>query len=128
MTKSNQFTPENPSIMDRLKELFRQGNVRHVVMKNETRQLVDLPLNIVLLGTLLAPWLVGIGIVIALVKGYRLELTNPEKHDTSGAAPLSDSPHGTTGPATPEDGSQSTATGLGDENPPASAAESAGDV
>lgn len=118
MTDSNQFTSESTSITDRLKALFQEGNARHVLMKKDTSQLVNLPLNIVLLGTLLAPWLVLIGIVIGLVKGYRLELTNPDRHEDAGSSPKPDSSHST----------DAEAGGTPDENPSASAAESAGDV
>jgi hypothetical protein len=130
MTESHQFTPDQPSITERLKHLFHEGMVRHVLLRKEERKIVDLPLNIVLLGALLAPWLVAIGAIIGLVNGYRVELTRPDDDDGSGtpSTPLSDSPHGPTATTLPDENPSTAGGTLPDENPPASAAESAGDV
>jgi hypothetical protein len=78
------FEPEKVSTKDRLKELFHEGMVRHVVVRKEARSIVDLPLNLVILGTLLAPWLVGIGALIALLTGYRISM---DRRDDTAAAP-----------------------------------------
>lgn len=43
-------------------------------MAKEERTIVNLPLNIVILATLLAPWLVGILFLIGLMTGYSLTL------------------------------------------------------
>jgi hypothetical protein len=46
----------------------RQGNIRRVIIKNEDgRVLIDIPLTIGVVGTLLAPQLAAIGAIAALV-------------------------------------------------------------
>jgi hypothetical protein len=65
---------QQQSKMDRLKDLFNEGMRRHVRMTKEERTIVNLPLNVVILGTLLAPWLIGILVLIGLMAGYNVTL------------------------------------------------------
>ncbi len=78
------WEPEKTSIKDRLKHLFHEGMVRHVIVRKEPRSIVDLPLDLIILGTLLAPWLVGIGALIALLTGYHIGM---ERRDDERAEP-----------------------------------------
>lgn len=84
-----QFAEER-SVGDRLKGLWRQGMVRHVLVRKGDNVPMDVPLDLVVLATLLAPWLVAIGGGIGLMKGYSIEMSrDPE----SGPAPAAgDSP------------------------------------
>ena len=65
---------QQQSKKDRLKDLFNEGMRRHVRMTKEERTIVNLPLNVVILGTLLAPWLIGILVLIGLMAGYNVTL------------------------------------------------------
>jgi hypothetical protein len=63
-----EFAFSGDTLLTRLKEILRAGNVRRVIIKNEEgRVLIDIPLTIGVVGTLLAPQLAAIGAIAALV-------------------------------------------------------------
>jgi len=67
-TRSEEFQFSGDSLLAKIKEIIHQGNVRRVIIKNEEgRPLVDIPLTIGVVGTLLAPQLAAIGAIAALV-------------------------------------------------------------
>lgn len=66
--RSEEFQFSGDSLLAKIKELIHAGNVRRVLIKNEDgRAIVDIPLTIGVVGTLLAPQLAAIGAVAALV-------------------------------------------------------------
>ncbi|MCC6388482.1 MAG: DUF4342 domain-containing protein [Dehalococcoidia bacterium] len=65
---------EGSRLQEQVKSLWRAGMVRHVYIRKDGHTPVDLPLLLVLAGGLLAPWLLGIGVVVALLVGYRLDV------------------------------------------------------
>jgi hypothetical protein len=66
--QSEEFKFSGDTLLAKINELIRQGNVRRVVIKNEEgRVLVDIPLVLGVVGTLLAPQLAAIGAIAALV-------------------------------------------------------------
>jgi CBS domain-containing protein len=67
-TRSEEFQFSGDTLLSRIKEILREGNIRRVVIKNEDgRVLIDIPLTIGVVGTLLAPQLAAIGAIAALV-------------------------------------------------------------
>jgi hypothetical protein len=66
--KSEEFQFSGDGLLAKIKELIHEGNVRRVILKNEDgRVLVDIPLTLGVVGTLLAPQLAAIGAIAALV-------------------------------------------------------------
>ena len=56
------------TLLGKIKDLIRAGNVRRVIIKNEDgKVLIDIPLTVGVVGTLLAPQLAAIGAIAALV-------------------------------------------------------------
>ena len=80
-----QFAEER-SVSDRLKGLWHEGMVRHVLVRKGDHVPINVPLNLVVLGTILAAWLVAIAAVIALVKGYSIEMRRGPQGDAVPAA------------------------------------------
>jgi hypothetical protein len=67
-SRSEEFQFSGDTLLTRVKEVIRAGNVRRVIIKNdEGRVLIDIPLTIGVVGTLLAPQLAAIGAIAALV-------------------------------------------------------------
>lgn len=67
-TRSEEFQFSGDTLLSKIKEILREGNIRRVIIKNEEgRVLVDIPLTIGVVGTLLAPQLAAIGAIAALV-------------------------------------------------------------
>jgi hypothetical protein len=66
--RSEEFQFSGDTLLAKLKEIVRAGNVRRVIIKNEEgRVLIDVPLTLGVVGTLLAPQLAAIGAIAALV-------------------------------------------------------------
>lgn len=66
--RSEEFQFSGDTLLAKVKELLRAGNVRRLIIKNEEgRVLLDIPLVMGVVGTLLAPQLAAIGAVAALV-------------------------------------------------------------
>ena len=67
-SRSEEFQFSGDTLLTRVKEIIRAGNVRRVIIKNdEGRALIDIPLTIGVVGTLLAPQLAALGAIAALV-------------------------------------------------------------
>jgi CBS domain-containing protein len=67
-SRSEEFQFSGDTLLSKIKEILREGNIRRVVIKNdEGRVLIDIPLTIGVVGTLLAPQLAAIGAIAALV-------------------------------------------------------------
>ena len=66
--RSEEFQFSGDTLIAKIKEILRAGNVRRVIIKNEEgRVLIDVPLTLGVVGTLLAPQLAAIGAIAALV-------------------------------------------------------------
>ena len=57
-----------------MKKLVHEGNVRRVVIKQGDHVVVEFPLTVGVLGTVLAPMLAAIGAVAAMMKECTLEV------------------------------------------------------
>jgi hypothetical protein len=63
------------SILAGLQNLLHEGNIRRIIVKNPQGQIVlDVPLTVLVIVTLVAPWLVAIGAVLALATSYSMEM------------------------------------------------------
>jgi hypothetical protein len=66
--RSEEFQFSGDTLLSKIKDIIRAGNVRRVIIKNEEgRVLIDIPLTLGVVGTLLAPQLAAIGAIAALV-------------------------------------------------------------
>ena len=67
-SRSEEFQFSGDTLLAKVKDIIRAGNIRRIIIKNEDgRVLVDIPLTIGVVGTLLAPQLAAIGAIAALV-------------------------------------------------------------
>ena len=66
--RTEEFQVSGDALVAKIKELVHEGNIRHIAINNEDgRTLVDIPLTLGVVGTLLAPQLAAIGAIAALV-------------------------------------------------------------
>ena len=66
--RTEEFSVNGDEILAKVKELIREGNIRRVIIKDKTgRILVEFPLTIGVVGAALAPVLVAVGAVAALL-------------------------------------------------------------
>ncbi len=67
-TFTEEFKVSGEAVVSKVKELVREGNVRRISIKNEEgRTLVEIPLTIGVIGTVLLPVWAAIGAIAALV-------------------------------------------------------------
>lgn len=76
---------QSRSFTSTVRRIVHEGNIRHLVVRKPDRALVDLPLTIVVIATLIAPWLVGLGLVAAVVASYTVSVVTEPKAEPSPA-------------------------------------------
>jgi hypothetical protein len=66
--KSETFNIKGDELVKRFKELVHEGNIRRIIIKDrEGKSLVEFPLTIGVVGTVLVPVLAAVGAIAALV-------------------------------------------------------------
>jgi hypothetical protein len=65
---------EGSAVLDRLKEIIREGNVRRVRVRQGDRTVAEFPLTAGVVGAVLAPALAAIGALVALAKDCTIEV------------------------------------------------------
>lgn len=61
-------------VLAQIKEIVRKGNVSRIVVKKDDETVINLPVTVGVIGTVLAPWLTVIGSVVALGSKHSIEL------------------------------------------------------
>ena len=82
MTKSEKFTIAGKDVVEKVKEIIREGNVRRIRLIHADKNLIDIPLTIgasaAAVTVLAAPVLVALAAVAAVLTECTLEI---EKED-----------------------------------------------
>lgn len=65
---------EGANVIERLKQLIHEGNVRRVVVKQGGRTVAEFPLTAGVVGAVIAPVLAAIGALVALLKDCSIEV------------------------------------------------------
>lgn len=73
---------EGGQLIDRVKELIHEGNVRRIAIKQGKRTVIELPLTVGVIGTALAPELAAIGAIAALVTDCTIEIERNNESPT----------------------------------------------
>ena len=83
MAETEKFTVSGSQVLDRVKQLIREGNVKRVRLLHEGRTIIEIPLSVgapvVAVGILAAPVLAAIGAFAALVTECTIEVEKVEK-------------------------------------------------
>ncbi|MCL2493105.1 MAG: DUF4342 domain-containing protein [Clostridiales bacterium] len=72
------FSDGSTKVMDTIKEYIKKGNVARIVVKKEEEVVVSLPVNAVIIGTVLAWWLTVIATAITLGTRCSIELVKTD--------------------------------------------------
>jgi Domain of unknown function (DUF4342) len=59
---------DGASIVEKIKELIRAGNVRRIVVEHEGRTIAEFPLTAGVVGVVFAPILAAVGALVALLQ------------------------------------------------------------
>lgn len=66
--KRESYTVSGEKIVEKVKEIIHEGNVRKIIIKNEKDEVIaEFPLTAGAVGVLLAPVLAAVGAIAALV-------------------------------------------------------------
>jgi len=65
---------EGTTMVERLRQLVHEGNVRRIVIQHEGRTVAEFPLTAGVLGTVIAPVLAAVGVVVALLKDCTVQV------------------------------------------------------
>jgi len=83
MTATEKFTVSGSQLVEKIKQLIHEGNIRRVRLLHEDRTVIEIPLSIgapaAALGILAAPVLAAIGAFAALVTECTIEVEKVEK-------------------------------------------------
>ena len=73
------FKAEGENVINKIKALIHEGNVRRVVIQHDGRSVAEFPLTAGVVGAVLAPVLAAIGALIALLQDctIRVERETP---------------------------------------------------
>ncbi len=83
MAENEKFTVSGGQLVEKIKQLIREGNVRKVRLLHEGRTIIEIPLTIgapaVAVGILTAPVLAALGAFAALITECTIEVEKVEK-------------------------------------------------
>ena len=65
--KQEEIKISGDQLLGKVKELLHQGNIRRIVIKQDGRSVIEVPLNLAIVGAVLLPTLAAVGAVAALV-------------------------------------------------------------
>lgn len=68
------FKVKGEDLLKFVKQLIHEGNVRHVVVRQGSRTVVEFPVTVGVVGTVAAPGLVALGAVAALLSECTIEV------------------------------------------------------
>ena len=77
--KREEYSVSGSNLVDRVRELLHEGNVtRIIVMDDKGKRLLEIPATIGIVGVVLAPWLMALGVIAALVTNFRIVVERRE--------------------------------------------------
>jgi hypothetical protein len=69
-----EFRVRGGQLLDKVSELVAAGNVRSIIVKHDGKVVVEIPLTVGVIGTLLAPQLAALGAIAALLTESTVEV------------------------------------------------------
>ena len=95
---------EGSELLERIRKILHEGNVRRIIVKQGDRSVAEFPLTVGVVGTVFAPVLAAIGALVALLKDCSIEVERiAQAASSESAEPPAPVPEVT--PAVPTEGS-----------------------
>jgi len=69
---------DGSAVLDKLKDLIHQGNIRRVRVRQGDRTIAEFPLTAGVVGAVLAPIVAAIGALVALAKDCTIDIQREE--------------------------------------------------
>jgi hypothetical protein len=78
-TRQETFRVEGGKLLEKVKELIKEGNVRRIIIKDKNdKVLIEFPLTFGVVGAVIAPVLAAVGAIAALVAECTLTVEKEE--------------------------------------------------
>jgi hypothetical protein len=68
------FSAQTESVINKLKALIHEGNVRRVVIQHQGRSVAEFPLTAGVVGAVIAPVLAAVGAIVALLQDCTIQV------------------------------------------------------
>jgi hypothetical protein len=79
---------EGGQLLDRVKQILHEGNVRRVVIKQGDRVVAEFPLAVGVVGAVIAPVLAAVGALAALLTECTIEVERTDAGPSGPSAPI----------------------------------------
>jgi len=79
-------------LLESLKKIIHEGNVRRVVIKQGEHTVAEFPLTVGVIGTVVVPILAAIGALVALLKDCSIEVERVAPNPTASHGPSPEEP------------------------------------
>jgi hypothetical protein len=73
-----EFEVAADELVEKIKELLHEGNVRRIVVKKDNNIIMEIPLTIAAIGIIGAPVLAAVGAIAAFVGNYKIVVERRE--------------------------------------------------
>jgi uncharacterized protein DUF4342 len=73
-TFKESFKVAADKLVDAVKSLLHEGNVRRIVIKHDTRTVAEFPLSVGVVGAVIAPVLAAVGAIAAVLSECTIEV------------------------------------------------------
>lgn len=74
----SKFAEQSVHIVDKVKEAIKKGNVAKIIVKKNDEVIMNLPVNVGIVGTVLAPWAAVAGVIAAFGTKCIIELVKDD--------------------------------------------------
>ena len=79
-TRTEEFKLNGDEILNKLKELLHQGNIRRIILKDESgKTFMEIPLTVGVVGAIVIPVWAAIGAIAALVSKLTIVVEKVKK-------------------------------------------------
>ena len=76
---TEEFSVKSGEVMDKVKELIREGNVTKIRVKHEGKVLVEIPVTLGAIGAMVLPQIAALGVLVAVFKRCTIEVVRGEE-------------------------------------------------
>lgn len=87
-TRMETIKVEGGQLIEQIKRLVHEGNVRRIIIKQDERTVAEFPLTIGVIGVVLAPVLAAVGAIAALLTDCTIEVERFDDAPVGPAYPL----------------------------------------
>lgn len=75
-----EFRVKGEDLVRKIKELIHEGNVRRIIIKNDQgKTYLEIPVNVGIIGAVVAPVLAAVGAIAVLVTDFTIEVVKTKE-------------------------------------------------